>query len=399
MATASAASAAAQMPWWERRIELHQLVGADLDRIAAGAGIGFGHPRQLVQPLAVDAEAAEIVRDAEPFPQIHDPGKEALEAGVLEAEIAGGARKLVRDRRPIEGEHIGHEHGVGEAVMGVVDRTHGVTQRMDGAEAFLEGDGAHAGGGHHLAARDQIGAVGDRDRQVLLHQPHAFDGDAVGEGVVRGRAVGLEVVRKRIHAGRRGDALGQAHRQRRIGQHDARQHPRVKDDLLGVGRLVGDDRCTSDLGAGAGGRRHGDHRSDAVGVGARPPVADVFEVPERTGLSGHEGDGLARIERAAAAEGDDAVMPASAIAGKPILDIAADGVAADIGEQPRRHAGLLIGGDGRGDHRQLGEAGIGHQQWSLDADLAAGGRKLVDAADTEADRRRERPIAAHGFGR
>ena len=47
-----------------------------------------------------------------------------------------------------------------------------------------------------------------------------------------------------------------------------------------------------------------------VRVGARPPVADILEVPHRPGLAGHEGDDLAGIERRAAAEGDDAVMAA-----------------------------------------------------------------------------------------
>ena len=46
-------------------------------------------------------------------------------------------------------------------------------------------------------------------------------------------------------------------------------------------------------------------------IGARPPVADVLEIPHRPGLPGHEGDQLADIERRAAAEGDDAVMAAA----------------------------------------------------------------------------------------
>ena len=34
------------------------------------------------------------------------------------------------------------------------------------------------------------------------------------------------------------------------------------------------------------------------GVGARPPVADILEIPHRPGLAGHEGDDLAGIEPA-----------------------------------------------------------------------------------------------------
>ena len=42
--------------------------------------------------------------------------------------------------------------------------------------------------------------------------------------------------------------------------------------------------------------------------GARPPVADVLEIPDGPRLAGLEGDQLAEVERRAAAEGDDAVM-------------------------------------------------------------------------------------------
>ena len=87
-----------------------------------------------------------------------------------------------------------------------------------------------------------------------------------------------------------------------------RHHLRMEDHLLRVRLLVGDDAGAADLRAGAGGRRHGDDRRDRVRVGARPPVADILEIPDRPRLPGHEGDELAGIEAAAAAEGDDAVM-------------------------------------------------------------------------------------------
>ena len=96
-----------------------------------------------------------------------------------------------------------------------------------------------------------------------------------------------------------------------IGDHHLRHHQRVEDHLLGVGRLVGDHAGAADLGAGAGGGRHGDDRGDALGIGAGPPVADVLEIPHRPRLAGHEGDDLAGIEPRAAAEGDDAVMAAA----------------------------------------------------------------------------------------
>ena len=54
-----------------------------------------------------------------------------------------------------------------------------------------------------------------------------------------------------------------------------------------------------------------------LGIGARPPVADILEIPHRPRLPGHEGDDLADVERRAAAEGDDAVMAAGAKTAMP----------------------------------------------------------------------------------
>ena len=66
--------------------------------------------------------------------------------------------------------------------------------------------------------------------------------------------------------------------------------------------------------------------SDALGIGARPPVADVLEIPHRPGLSGHEGDELADVERRAAAEGDHAVMLARRGRPDAALDVRLDRV-------------------------------------------------------------------------
>ena len=71
--------------------------------------------------------------------------------------------------------------------------------------------------------------------------------------------------------------------------------------------FVEDDRSAADLGAGAGGGRHGDGRRHAGDVDARVPVVAILEIPQRPRLTDHQRDGLADVERTAAAEGDDAV--------------------------------------------------------------------------------------------
>ena len=92
-----------------------------------------------------------------------------------------------------------------------------------------------------MRARFEVRAVAHGDRQPLLDQPHAFDRDAVGHRVKERRAIGFEIVRERIHADRRGHLRRQADREFRIRDHERRQHPRMKDDLLGVIAHVGDD--------------------------------------------------------------------------------------------------------------------------------------------------------------
>ena len=170
-------------------------------------------------------------------------------------------------------------------------------------------------------------------------QLHALGGDAVGHRVEAGRAIGLEAVRQSVHAGGGGDVRRQAEGELRIEDDDGRQHLRVEDDLLHARRLVEDHPGAADFGAGAGGGRHRDDRRDPGGIGARPPIRLVLEIPERPALARHEGDHLADVERAAAAEGDDAVVAAVAPGGEAGLDVGADRIGVDGAEEPGARGG------------------------------------------------------------
>ena len=119
----------------------------------------------------------------------------------------------------------------------------------------------------------------------------------------------------------------------------------MEDHLLGVGRLMRHHAGAADFRAGSGGGRHRDDRRDRVGVGARPPVADILEIPDRPRLPGLEGDQLAEVERRAAAECDDAVMlalPEHLDAGGQVRfhrvgpDVGEDAVGSGIVEQLQR---------------------------------------------------------------
>ena len=90
-------------------------------------------------------------------------------------------------------------------------------------------------------------------------------------------------------------------------------------------------------------------------VHARVPVLAILEIPDRPRLPDHQRDRLAGVERAAAAERDDAVVrPPAAIRRDAVRDVGFDRVRLDVGEdsQPRPARGTT---DRACDHRQRGE--------------------------------------------
>ena len=153
--------------------------------------------------------------------------------------------------------------------------------------------------------------------EIVLDQPHAFDRDAVGERMVARRAIGFETMRKRIHAcaavilgGMPTVSSGS-----QIAIFGSMAGWKMIFLVWVASSVMTPARPTSEPVPGSGGHR--DDRRDAVGIRARPPVADVLEVPDRPGLPGHERDQLADIERRAAAERDDAVMAVPALSRDP----------------------------------------------------------------------------------
>jgi hypothetical protein len=246
-------------------------------------------------------------------------------------------------------------------VVGIVEAAEGMRQGVNGAEPALEGGGAHGGGHEHVAARIEVLRSVDGGRQVLLHQPQPLDRDPLRQRVVGRRAIGLEAVGKRVHARRRGELGRQADGEPGVEEGELRHHLRVKDDLLLVRLGMGDDAGPADLGAGPGGGRHRDDGRDGVGVGPRPPVADVLEVEDRPGLAVHEGDELADVERRAAAEGDHAVVVAVLEGRHPVGDILLDRIGRTSANSPTPSAPPLeVGKDGL-DHRHGGKPGVGDQ--------------------------------------
>ena len=150
--------------------------------------------------------------------------------------------------------------------------------------------------------------------------------------------------------------------------------------LVWVG-LVGDHAGAADLGARAGGGRHRDDRQDAGRVGARPPVADVLEIPHRPRLAGHEGDDLAGIEPAAAAESDHPVMAAGAQHREPASTLAAIGL--ELTSENKAGACPAAQDLETPARWRCRETGIGDHQRTADARLPAGIGEPADRAHAE----------------
>ena len=281
-------------------------------------------------------------------------------------------------------------------MVGVVDRPDRVREGMDPAQPLLKGDRPHRGGGHHLGARLDVGAVGIGARQVVVDKPHPLERDALAQRVEVGARIGLEAMGEGVHPGAGGDGLGHPDRQLGVADHDRRHEAGVEDDLLHMRRGVRQHPRPADLGAGAGRRRHGDDRGDPARVGARPPVAHILEIPDRDRLPDHERDHLAQIERRAPAKADDAVVPAIAIGRDPGLHVDVGRVGIDAREhRPPEPARLEHIERARRD-RERREPAVGDEQRPADARCLAMGGKLGDPAGAELYRGGVGPV---GLGR
>jgi len=143
----------------------------------------------------------------------------------------------------------------------------------------------------------------------------------------------------------------------------------MKDDLLLVRLFIEDDAGAAHFTARAGRGGNGHDRRDALRIGARPPVANVFEIPERPRLPRHERDDLAGVETRAAAEGHDSVMIAPAIRLEPRFDVGGHRIATHVGKQlragQRSHRSL--------DHLRVAQTIVGDNQRPHDAKISARG--------------------------
>ena len=153
-----------------------------------------------------------------------------------------------------------------------------------------------------------------------------------------------------------------------ILNHRARHHPRMENDFLDVIGRIGNDRCAPHFGAGARGGRDGQHRRHSRDIDAHEPVFAILEIKQRPRLANHQSNGLAHIQRAAATEGDDAVVTSGLVGRDAKHDVVADRVRLNARIGHAGHTGIGAQLDDVSDHRQLRQARVSDQQGTRHAE-------------------------------
>src|SRR6266850_1136847 len=98
--------------------------------------------RKRARVFFLEPERRECRRNADRFAQLEDPVDEAGVGRLAQANVGGEPRELLRDRRLVVNQHVGHDNAVGEPVMGIEVRRARMAQAMHRAEALLKRGGA-----------------------------------------------------------------------------------------------------------------------------------------------------------------------------------------------------------------------------------------------------------------
>ena len=190
----------------------------------------------------------------------------------------------------------------------------------------MEGNGAHGGGNKHSATRVEVGADFDGAREGFDDKMDAFESDAVAEGMENGTGVGFDAVCEGVGAGGGGEFGRKADGDFGVKNDEVGEKRGLEEDGFAAGAFDGDDAAAADFGAGASGGRNANAGSEAA------PIVGVFKVFEfEIRTLDEEANGLANIERAAAAESDHAVAVIVSVSTGAIDDVGLDGVRMDFG--------------------------------------------------------------------
>ena len=217
----------------------------------------------------------------------------------------------------------------------------------------------------HVVAGLQVVSLGEGDPQPARAVLHPQQRDRVGEGLVVGHGEALDGVGEGVHAGARGHRRRQVDRERGVDQRDVGRDvgraPHVELDLaLGVG----DHRPEGDLAPGPGGGRDRDKRWDAGMDGRLAPLV----LHDAAAVHGDHPDALGGVDRAAAAQADQAVAPLPLVGAGALVDQGDGRVGPHLGEAHRIETGRAQGGERLVQQARLDDPLVGDQQRAAHAE-------------------------------
>ncbi len=265
---------------------------------------------------------------------------------------------------------------------------------MDGTKPFLERRCSHGSCGHQIGACFNICAIGIGFGQIFKHKTDAFNRNAVSHRMKARCAIGFQTMCQCIHTGSNCDEGRHTSRKLWIGNDRYRQHFRVENDFLGMGRFIGQHTGTSNFRAGASCCRYGDNRCNRIAVGPCPPVANVFKIPDIAGLACLKSDELAQIKRRASTKSNHAVMLAVFENLHTSIKIAFNWIGLHIGEDCIFDASSIKNGECGSDDREFCKTGIGNEQWAFDTGCFENCRQFLDATWPEKHGCREIPFGS-----
>jgi hypothetical protein len=299
--------------------------GEDARKFVAGEGDGIGlhaagvhglldHLGSVRRREAVVAKA----RGLEMGDEVLHPGDSVVSSSGLTASEEAGNDFItaegfagwlpITERGEVCVHHIRKQRGADGAVgRGGEDAADGTSESMRGAEPGVrQGESAKQTGEGHVFAGAVVTAIVKGGAQRARSAGDAVAAEGVGDGIGARADKRFDELGEGVQPGAGGEVGRQVAGQLRVNHCDARKHERTaKADLETVfGRS--EYGVSRDFGAGAGGGGNGDERSGWFCE--RPAAADDFKMIKNIAAVGKQGgDGLAGVNGAAAAEGDDEV--------------------------------------------------------------------------------------------
>ena len=349
------------------------LVAAEWSRVAFRAMSGrqaSGTPicRRLVGRPSARGEIGEVLRQGRVLGQAQNAAQHPV---------------FLLRMRCVEPQHRRQQDRVERAMVErwLLEPAERVRQRVDGAQALLEGEAALERGHHHFLTGPAVCAVRHRPLDPACRSRQAVQGDRLGGRIEARREVGLDAMGDRIHAGGGGEPGRQAEGQLRVADGGLGDQMRADEaELAAVGQR--DQRGAADLAAGAGGGRDRDHRRGG-GRDLGDAAQDRGIVRQWSRVGGEQSRALGEVDGRAAAQGNEAVALFGAVEGERgqdrLLGRVGGGGVEDRGRVRGRPART------RSSRPAGADPGVGHQEGPPHAEAGQCRVELGQHAEAEAD--------------